>query len=112
MLDVARATLAELDAGLITLAELRDERRRSIGSFEIETDVFGLDTAPDFVFDVESERTEFSGLALVTLTVTDDPLDGSEPVRVTLRQLAPLRDEAEREYEADDLVTDLPGVVP
>ena len=61
--------------------------------------------------DLTTERTEFTGLVLVELTVreeSDAHAADEEPVSVTLRQLMRLRDADAEEYELDEMLRDLP----
>lgn len=88
--DLARSSLAELEAGLISLAELRDH------------------SVDGWTFDLETRRSEFGDLVLVELTVREDlgggAQDSEEAMAYTLRQLMPLREAPEEEYEKDELV--------
>ncbi|UCD76492.1 MAG: hypothetical protein JSV91_06120 [Phycisphaerales bacterium] len=114
--DLARSKLAELEADLITLADLRGEGREAVGSLAEagfdESSLYEIG-ARQWVFDVTTTRSEFTGLSLIELTVTEEPVDefaGAEnPVSFTLRQLIRLREEAEEEYEMDDMLRGLPG---
>jgi hypothetical protein len=112
--DLARAKLAELEAGIVTIAELRDDAEgvAQVGSIE----AFG-DEADDggriWEIELNTERTEFTGLMLVELTVrevrdaeADDP---SRVISCTLRQLVPVREQDDEGWEADDLMRDLPA---
>jgi len=112
--DLARAKLAELEAGIVTLAELRDDadgmtRVGSIEAFGEEADNGGR----IWEIDVTTERTEFTGLMLVELTVRevrDEEID--DPSRVascTLRQLIPVREDDDERWEEDEIMRDLPG---
>jgi type II secretory pathway pseudopilin PulG len=110
-LDLVRSTLAELEAGLISFQDLRDGERRGVGSleaFEPSEPPANLGTAPWWSFDLESERTEFTGLSLVTLTVTEQLPDDSEGIHVTLRQLMPLRETDAEAFQEDEMLRDLP----
>jgi hypothetical protein len=108
-IDLARAKMAELDAGLVTMSELREsvEGIDRVGSVEL------LDRAGDrgvaWELSVETERSEFAGLTLVEITVAE-PGDPEDPDRVhaTLRQLVALRDESDEEYEEDEILLGLP----
>lgn len=108
-LDVARSKLAELEAGLVTLTQLRDGEVPSLGSLEPppfgETRPGGMDLAR-WRFDVRTEPTPFSGLTLVTLSMYEAEGDG--PPLTTLRSLVELGSQDGEGYEADDLLEDLP----
>ena len=75
----------------------------------------GLPTvmAVTVIIDIDTEPTEFTGLTLVELTVSEDREDlfGDEETTIisfTLRQFVSLRDEETEEYELDELMRDLP----
>ncbi|MCP3904423.1 MAG: hypothetical protein GY715_12415 [Planctomycetes bacterium] len=111
--DLARSRLAELEAGIVTLAELRDDaeglsRAGSVEAFGEEAD----DGGRRWEIDVTTERTEFTGLVLVELTVREAPdeavNDPSRIVECTLRQLVALREGDDEAWEADELLRDLP----
>ncbi len=111
--DLARSKLAELEAGLVNIRDLRGEWSGAVGS-RPEDDQF--DQARRWwTFDVSSTRTEFQGLTLVELTVhetTDGstPETGSDLISYTLRQLVVLRETPDEAYEEDDLLEGLPEV--
>lgn len=118
-LDLARSALAELEAGLITPADLRGEVGRigSIDTFGVEESGRLDPTEPLWVYDVQTSRTEFTGLSLVELTVREEyesdfmPADATV-ISVTLRQLMPLREEEEEAYESDEMLEGLPEANP
>ena len=117
-LDLARSKLAELEAGLVTVAELRDARQGIDGVGSVET----FEERPDQVWliDVTTSRTEHGTLSLIELTVTeslpglDMGFDGgfdagdTGAVRCTLRQLMALRDDEADAYEEDRMLEGLP----
>ena len=77
--DLARSKLAELEAGLITVQELRGEWPGAVGSRtqDFETDMSA--GGPRWRFDAVTSRTAYRGLSLLELTVsevTDNPRDG------------------------------------
>ena len=118
-LDLARSALAELEAGLTTTADLRGDGPRSVGSMKAN-DRRRLDPAAAtsrWVFDLDTQRTEFAGLSLVELTVSEGTEDGPDPsspqgISVTIRQLMPLRESEAEAYEQDDLLEGLPEMEP
>jgi hypothetical protein len=76
-IDLAKSKMAELETGLITLADLRDadgEREK-------------------WTFDLHTSRTEFTDLTLVELTVRQNvaETEHENPMAFTLRQLVVLR---------------------
>jgi type II secretory pathway pseudopilin PulG len=97
-IDLARSKMSELELGLITLADLRGNEPQRIGSFDFRGD--GQGAGPAWQIDVTTQRTEFTGLSLVELTVAQtEPVE--QPTRYTLRQLMSLRDAGTAEYEAE-----------
>jgi type II secretory pathway pseudopilin PulG len=108
--DLARSRMAELEAGLINLSELRGDSVSSTGSLGgdvHENDKLAAETGPadQWLFDVKTHRTEFAGLSLVELTIRENVpshLQASS-VQFTLRQLIPLREGDAIEYEADEI---------
>ncbi len=116
--DLVRSKLTELEARMINLADLRGQEVQSVGSIES----FGSDRLDPqahttrWVLDVKTQRTQFTGLTLVELSITevrdDDRTAGAAPTTVTIRQLMPLRDAEVDAYEQDDLLEGLPEVEP
>ena len=110
-IDLARSKLAELEAGLITLADLRDGAAQQgllpAGSNGLE-DERQPETGPQWSFHVEVHRAPFAELSLIELTVTEavpgapEPA-GSDGVRYTLRQLIKLRETDAEEFEDDPI---------
>ncbi len=113
-LDLARSKLAELEAGLITVLDLRGDWSGAVGSLEPEA--LGAGGPARWSLDVHTGRSEYRGLSLVELTVTEVPQGpraaAPEPITVTLRQLLPLRRVEERPYEADDLLEGVREAAP
>ena len=122
-IDLARAKMAELEAGLTSLADLRQDADgvESVGSTELIDQEFGAgglgdETALPWVIDVESSPSAYPGLTLVELTVREDVelgvFDDAEQsvVSFTLRQLIALREEEAEEFEEDELLRGLPDV--
>lgn len=112
--DVARSRMAELEAGLITLADLRGQAVDAIGSMTDQGSAsIGADSAARWIVDVKTQRTEFTGLSLVELTVREDASRGGanedDLMSFTLRQLMPLRRGDAEEYQADELTESLPA---
>jgi type II secretory pathway pseudopilin PulG len=89
--DIARSRMSELQAGLITLADLRS-RSPSVG--DVSAQASSRSPAADaWTVDVHTQPTEFTGLRLVELTVSEEPKIGSAgtPMSYTLRELVALR---------------------
>jgi hypothetical protein len=119
LVDLARSKLAELEAGQITLGELRGEWAGDIGSRLEDDDLEAEVTGPIWEIEVETTRSEFRGLSLVELTVreiTEEAgLDGEGDgvaASFTLRQLMALREADAEAYEADEMLEGLPEVAP
>ncbi len=104
--DLARSKMAEIEAGLVSLADLRGTLILEVGTVpavEEDADIGG------WIAEVGTQRTEYRGLTLVELTVREDrPEDDPQAARFTLRQLVRLREELAEEYEEDDLLRGLP----
>ncbi len=114
VIDLARSKMTELDAGLISIQSLRGEWSGAVGSRPREE---SLEDEPGnarrLEIDVTTSRTEFQGLSLIELTVTEIPDDGSvvdesNTISFTLRQLVALREADADAYELDDLLEGLP----
>ena len=110
--DLARSSMAELEAGLIGLADLRGQPVDAVGSMRGETaaNVTSSTSRPRWIVDVKTRRSEFTGLSLVELTVREDTgVSDENAASFTLRQLMPLkRGDTNDEYERDDLTAGLP----
>jgi hypothetical protein len=120
-IDLACSKMAELEAGHITTADLDSEADIAVGSMEpAAVDEATSDPAVrsvEWVFEVRTSPTEFTGLSLVELTVSEMrpawEADDDDLVSFTLRQLVALREDDESvEYEQDDLLRGLPGIEP
>jgi type II secretory pathway pseudopilin PulG len=110
-IDLARSKMAELEAGLITLEDLRDEMLTTVGSVEVEDGLLGT-SLHGWEIDVQTQRTAFPGLTLVELTVsertaTGDASDDPAKVRFSLRQLVELGEAPAEGFEEDDLLRGL-----
>jgi hypothetical protein len=97
--DLARSKMAELEAGFISVEDLRGDGNDGVGSTGRAGPPRDASESSRWRTSVKTQRSEFTGLTLVELTVaeTDDrPLDDSgAPVSFTLRQLVPLGDAGE-----------------
>jgi len=114
-LDLARSTLGELEAGLVSFQDIRDGERRGVGSlteYRPAGDLGDDPAAQRWTFEVSSQRTEYAGLSLVELTVREQRDEPDEGIRVTLRQLMRLRAEDADPYEQDELLEGLPETAP
>ena len=122
--DLARSLMAELEARLINVADLRgpiDGRvgsRRASGGID---EVLASDAdqpVRTWRVEVHTDRSRFAGLSLVELTVREESAasegrgEPDELISVTLRQLLPLRESASEGYEQDEMVEDLPEIAP
>lgn len=112
-LDLARARMSELEAHLVTLSELREDARGifRVGSVEL-LDPTSADPGMSWELTLRTERSAYTGLTLVEITVeeagADVDEDSPQRARATLRQLVALREEDAGEYEEDDLLRGLP----
>jgi hypothetical protein len=95
LVDLARSKLAQLEAGLITLADLRGGQSAIDGSPEVGR-ALGI-------LDLKTSRTEFTGLTLVELTVGENiggpTSENSNAMSYTLRQLMSLRANKAQPFE-------------
>jgi hypothetical protein len=112
--DIARSRMAELEAGLINLADLRGQSVDTIGSYTMQgSDAAGAVNPARWAVDVKTQRTEFTGLSLVELTVREDVppsmADDVDRMTFTLRQLMPLRRDDAEEYQPDEMMDGLPA---
>jgi hypothetical protein len=102
-IDIARSKLAELEAGLINLADLRGASASAEWGEAAGQPVSARNDG--WIFDVKTQRTEFANLSLVELTVRENlpPAEEANAVQYTLRQLMPLRSSLPGEFEADEI---------
>jgi hypothetical protein len=115
--DLARSKLAELEAGQVALAELRGEWSGAVGSRLEDEDLELEPRGPVWEIDVETSPSEYQGLTLVELTVSEitgeaGPEDARPGLSFTLRQLMALREADPEAYETDEMLEGLPGVQP
>ncbi len=109
-IDLARSKLAELEAGLITVQDLRGEWSGGVGSRPDDDERAGAVAGPSWEIDAITTRTEYRGLSLIELTITEVPPDGgveSHGVSFTLRQLIALREQDPEAYEVDEMLEGL-----
>ncbi len=116
--DLARSKLAELEAGLVTLQDLRGEWSGAVGS-RPRDDLESTAPGPVWEIDVTTSLSEYAGLSLIELTVMevfhDTGADRDDTVSFTLRRLIALREQDPEAYETDELIEgleDLEGVEP
>ncbi len=112
-IDLAGSKLAELEAGLITVQDLRGEWSGGVGSRPDDEDLAGAVAGPSWEIDAVTTRTEYRGLSLIELTITEVPPDGgveSHGVSFTLRQLIALREQDPEAYEVDEMLEGLEGL--
>ena len=108
--DLASSKLAELEAGLVNVQELRGEWSGAVGS-RLEDDDLDAVPGPVWEFDVTTSRSEYRGLSLIELTVREVPpdtaADRDDAVSFTLRRLIALREQDPEAYETDELLEGL-----
>ncbi len=115
--DIATSKMAELEAALITVRDLRSEWMGQIGTYEPDLEFNASNDSRYWEIDVQTYPSEFAGLNLVELTVTEatDAMndDGSfVPMSFTLRQLMPPREAEVEAYREDELIEGLPEIEP
>lgn len=95
--DLAKSRMAELEAGLISLADVRDGVQA-----ESTSDA-------QWTYDLNTSRSPFTNLTLIELTVRQSLEQGDDgtPVSCTLRQLIALRPDQAEGYEQDELTEGL-----
>ena len=120
-LDLARSVMAQLQAGLLDLAEVRDgeDAFDAVGSVEFadhpEQEEHWI---AGWTLEITTERSEFTGLSLVTVEVREAEdestlefgADGEGSASATLRQLLRVSDSEEDDYEVDELLDGLPDL--
>jgi len=116
-IDLAGSKLAELEAGLITVQDLRGEWSGGVGSRPDDVDRAGTAGGSSWEIDAVTTPTEYRGLSLIELTITEVPAGGGvegHVVSFTLRQLVALREQDPEAYEVDEMLEglDLEGGVP
>lgn len=117
--DLAASLMAELEAGRVSLADLREGLPRSLGSFE---NFEALNEDPQtqnsrWEVEVRTQQTQWQGLSLVEITVAEQTPAGAEDAALvvdrsvashTLRQLVRLREDDPEAFEPDEIMDDLP----
>ena len=107
--DLACSRLAELRAGVLALADLRDDQLDRVGSVDVE-----MLADEGWTIRSSTQRSAVEGAVLVEITVSSGSggdRAGGEPdaVSFTIRGLVPVAPRRPAEpYEDDDLVRDLP----
>ncbi len=115
--DIATSKMAELEAALITVRDLRSEWMGQIGTYEPDLEFDASNDSRYWEIDVQTYASEFAGLNLVELTVTEvtDAMNGDSnfvPMSFTLRQLMPPREADVEAYREDELLEGLPEIEP
>jgi hypothetical protein len=112
--DLARSRLAELEAGMVTLQELRGEWGGGVGSVPDDVDLEAGDPGSVWEIEITTTPSEYRGLSLIELTVaqvqTGTGAAGDDAVRYTLRQLIALREQDVEDYQLDEMMEGLEGV--
>ena len=95
------AIRAELEAGLISLAELRSGSTIAPHAVGSEASASAsLERGSEWTFDLKTRRTEFTGLTLLELTVREDS-NAADATQYTIRQLVRLRPADRDVHELD-----------
>jgi len=103
--DLATSRMAELAAGLVDLADLRNDRIEGVGTL----DLAALDEAGWWI-EGSTERSEVDGFVLVEVTAGHGA-DG-DAVTFAIRQLVRIDRSEPQPYPEDELVRDLPEGSP
>jgi hypothetical protein len=122
-IDLARTRMAEFEAGLLTLGDLRGESAGAADSpAKAARDAGGFDeqaspTETRWRMEVSTARTEFAGLTLVEVAVIARlppaaEAAGANPIRFTLRQLVAVRADDGDAWQTDELADGLPAMRP
>jgi len=98
--DLARTKMAQLETGMISLLDLRNENAAEAGSDSRSFSDESMSDGPRWIVEIDTEPSEYTGLTLVILTVKEN---GEHPAYVgsdraaaySLRQLVALRGAAE-----------------
>jgi hypothetical protein len=101
--DLARSKLAELEAGLTSIQDLRGPWSGNVGSRDRGAADVDERVATPWQLDVKTSPSPFRGLSLIELTVSELPEAAPDPVEVTLRQLVALRERDAERYERDEI---------
>ena len=112
-IDIARSKMAELQTGMINIRDLRSDWSGDIGSYQPDADFDSLESSLRWKIQVQTSPTEFTGLSLVELTVSEiekqfQDQAGRAVISFTLRQLLPLSEEDTQEYQEDEILEGLP----
>ncbi|MCH2154058.1 MAG: hypothetical protein MK089_12025 [Phycisphaerales bacterium] len=102
--DLARSAMTQLEAGILSLADLRDGR-----IYGEELDDQRLITTGRWQVEADTRPSLRPRLTVITLTVTQD-VDTDSPVQFVLRELIELREGEAGEWEQDEILDDLPEV--
>jgi hypothetical protein len=115
--DIALSLMAELEAGLITLRDVRTGATATVRGLTAIEDEPG-EHDPVFELEVIARRSEYAGLSYVELSVTEIaagggmiamPATDDAPPRpsATVRRLVPVTDEDVEAYEQDEMLEDI-----
>ena len=108
--DLASARFAELSAGTVSFAELRDSGTalQTVGSVEWDRDDFAATAGGiEWQLRASSQRSSHAGLSVVVLTVRA-LRGGSIVTEASVRGLLRLSEEDQDTYEDDELLDGLP----
>ncbi len=111
-IDIARSKMAELQTKMISVRDLNSQWSGDIGSYQTDADFDSLQSSLRWAIEVNTSPTEYTGLSLVEITVSElqeqaFEQGGSAFVSYTLRQLMPLSDEDIEDYQADEILEGL-----
>ena len=102
--DLARSAMTQLEAGNLSLADLREGR-----IYGEDLDDQRLITTGRWQVEADTRPSLRPRLTVITLTVTQD-VQTDSPVQFVLRELIELREGEASEWETDEILDDLPEV--
>ena len=100
--DLARSAMTQLEAGNLSLADLREGR-----IYGEDLDDQQLITTGRWQVEADTRPSLRPRLTVITLTVTQD-VETESPVQFVLRELVELREGEAEEWEQDEILDDLP----
>ena len=111
-IDIARSKMAELQTKMITVRDLNSQWSGDIGSYQTDADFDSLESSLRWAIEVKTSPTEYTGLSLVEITVSElqeqaFEQSGGAFVSYTLRQLMPLSEEDIEDYQEDEILVGL-----
>ena len=100
--DLARSAMTQLEAGVLSLADLREGR-----VYGEDLDDQRLITTGQWQVQADTRPSLRPRLTVITLTVTQE-VDRGSPIQFVLRELIELREGDAGAWEQDEILDDLP----